>query len=72
MTNRICNDVNHMQRKQADNIETKMLSIEEQLELFAEIIVDIYFETQFKIEKNEEQRIGASVDAFASKRADQA
>ena len=61
-----------MQRLQADNIETKMLSIEEQLELFAEIIVDIYFETQFKIEKNEEQRIGASVDAFASKRSDQA
>lgn len=46
--------------------------MEEQLELFAEIIVDIYFETQFKIENNEEQRNGASVDAFASKRADQA
>jgi hypothetical protein len=61
-----------MQRKQRDNVETKTLSIEEQLELFAEIIVDIYFETQFKIEKNEEQRIGASVDAFASKGADQA
>lgn len=72
MTNRICNDVNHMQRKQRDNVETKTLSIEEQLELFAEIIVDIYFETQFKIENDEEQRNGASVDAFASKRADQA
>ncbi len=61
-----------MQRIKKDNIINMVLSMEEQLELFAEIIVDIYFETQFKIENNEEQRNGASVDAFASKRADQA
>jgi hypothetical protein len=45
-----------MQNKKEDGLKTKELSIDEQLQLFAEILIDIYFETENKIIEDEEEQ----------------
>lgn len=44
-----------MQHIKEDGLKTKELSIDEQLLLFAELLIDIYFETENKIIKDEEE-----------------
>ena len=45
-----------MQNKKEDGLKTKELSIDEQLLLFAELLIDIYFETENKIIEDEEEQ----------------
>lgn len=56
MTDRICIDDFHMQNKNDDGLKTKELSVDEQLVLFAELLIDIYFETENKIAEDEEEQ----------------
>lgn len=68
MTDRICNDANQMQTNNQGDSKKQLLSLEEQLEQFAEIIVDIYFETIEKIDEDEKQYTGAVNDANVCER----
>lgn len=68
MTDRICNDANQMQTNNQGDSKKQLLSLEEQLEQFAEIIVDIYFETIEKIDEDEKQYTGEVNDANVCER----
>jgi hypothetical protein len=56
MTDRICIDEQIMQKKKNEEvIVVKELTVTEQLELFADILIDIYLEKEQKTEIHEEK-----------------
>ena len=45
-----------MQNEKEDGLKANEISIDEQLLLFSEILIDIYFELENKINKDEEEQ----------------